>query len=73
MNSHKFAMALFKSQVRLPFINNIKSVRSIRESLGTKFTNEQLKNIYQTHVKKYMSKKQIGQKETIYKDGKVCR
>ena len=72
MNSHKFAMALFKSQVRLPFINTT-SIKSIRESLVTKFTNLQLKNIYQTHVKKYMSKKQIGQKETIYKDGKVCR
>ena len=72
MNSHKFAMALFKSQVRLSFIDTT-SVKSIRESLGTKFTNLQLKNIYQTHVKKYMSKKQIGQKETIYKDGKVCR
>ena len=69
MNAYKFSRALFKSHAFLPFINTT-SVRSIRKSLGNKFTNEQLKNIYQTRVKKYMFKKQIGQKETIYKDGK---
>lgn len=66
-------MALFKSQAFLPFINNTTSVRSIRESLGTKFTNEQLKKIYQTHIKKLMSKKQLGQEKITYKDGKVYR
>ena len=60
MNVHKFSQLLFKSQA--PICKklgklDITSVRSIRESLGTKFTNSELKNIYQEHVKKYMSKK----------------
>lgn len=72
MNAYKFSRALFKSQAFLPFINTV-SIRSIRESLGTKFTNEQLKKIYQTHIKKLMSKKQLGQEKITYKDGKVYR
>ena len=59
MNTHKFAQLLFKSQA--PLCKklgklDITSVRSIRESLGTKFTNSELKKIYQEHVKKYMSR-----------------
>ena len=59
MNMHKFAQLLFKSQA--PLCKklgklDITSVRSIRESLGTKFTNSELKKIYQEHVKKYMSR-----------------
>ena len=57
MNVHKFSQLLFKSQAPIFKQFDTTSVRRIRESLGTKFTNSQLKRIYQEHVKKYMSKK----------------
>ena len=60
MNVHKFSQLLFKSQA--PLCKQLgkldtTSIKSIRETLGTKFTNCQLKQIYQEHVKKYMSKR----------------